>query len=272
MKNLRVPILFTLASLLPLAATAATPFYWVDSNGQAVRDGANNCIGALYHGADIPACRGEVMEKAPVDSDGDGISDASDRCPGTPAGSRVDATGCIMVAMVMDADGDGVADTADRCPNTPANVKIDATGCPLDSDRDGVADYLDQCANTASGSTVDERGCAQKIVVRDLNFASNSAELSAEARQILDRVAGGLAGDRSIRQVMVTGYSDDRGDAGYNKALSERRARSVADYLSSRRLSGIQITSQGMGEANPIADNATAAGRAENRRVEIDLK
>ncbi|MCW8919182.1 MAG: OmpA family protein [Gammaproteobacteria bacterium] len=267
MKNSKAFSLLALASLLPLTVLAATPYYWVDSNGEAVRDGANNCIGALYHGADIPACRGEIKKE--IDSDGDGISDANDQCPATPAGTHVDATGC---AMVMDADRDGVADAADRCPNTPANAKVDAAGCPLDSDRDGVADYLDQCANTASGSTVDEKGCAQKVVVRDLNFATNSAELSAEAKAILDKVAAGVSGDRAIRQVMVTGYSDDRGDAGYNKALSERRARSVADYLSSKGLSGLQITSQGMGEANPIADNATAAGRAENRRVEIDLK
>jgi OOP family OmpA-OmpF porin len=267
MKNLKTLTLFTLTALLPLAAVAATPYYWVDGSGQAVRDGAGNCIGAIYHGADIPACRGEPTKKP--DSDGDGISDADDKCPGTPAGVHVDASGC---AMVMDADRDGVTDSADLCPKTPANVKVNAAGCPLDSDSDGVADYLDKCANTAKGSIVDAKGCAQKIVVQDLNFANNSAELSGETRSILDRIAKGIAGDRAIRQVMVTGYTDDRGDAGYNKTLSERRASSVANYLTGKGLKGITITSQGMGEAKPIADNTTSAGRAKNRRVELDLK
>lgn len=269
MKNLRTPLLFTLAALLPLAVIAAPPYYWVDGNGKAVRDGANNCIEALYHGADIPACRGEML---PIDSDGDGISDANDRCPGTPAGTRVDATGCAMVAMMMDADRDGVADAADRCPNTPANVAVDAAGCPLDRDRDGVADYLDKCPNTPANSTVNTQGCPLKIVVRDISFALNSAEISSASRATLDRVLLGIRDNSALTQITVTGHTDSSGDANYNKTLSERRAKSVADYLRDNGLSGVTIHSVGMGEANPVADNATSAGRAENRRVEIDLK
>jgi len=249
---------------------AASDYYWTDSSGQAVRDGSGNCIGALYHGATIPECGGGAPQPMPpMDSDKDGIADEQDRCPATAAGTRVDARGC---PLIMDRDGDGISDAKDNCPNTPAGTPVDAQGCTLDSDRDGVADNADRCPGTPRGATVDSQGCAQKIVVSNLNFASNSAELNTESRAILDTVAASIRANPTVKRITVTGYSDDRGDAGYNKALSERRAKSVADYLVSQGLAAEMVSSRGMGEANPIASNATAEGRRENRRVEIDLK
>ncbi len=88
------------------------------------------------------------------DADGDGVADKSDKCANTPAGVRVDATGCPL-----DSDRDGVADYQDKCADTPAGVTVDSTGCPVDSDKDGVADYLDKCANTPAGVKVDATGC-----------------------------------------------------------------------------------------------------------------
>lgn len=265
--NLLKLLPLALVLMFPHLTLAATDHYWVDRSGQVVRDGSGNCVKAIHYGKDFPACRGETMALA--DSDNDGVSDAMDQCPGTAAGVRVDARGC---PLVLDADGDGVPDSADRCPNTPANVAVDTAGCPRDRDRDGVADYLDRCPNTPAGSTVDTRGCPQRIVVRDLNFPSNSAALTAESRTVLDSVAEGIRGNTAVKQVTVTGYTDSLGDAAYNKDLSERRARAVADYLNGKGLSGVTISSAGMGEENPVASNATAEGRAQNRRVEIDLK
>ena len=273
MNKLEKMLLVIAATLFSATTFAATTFYWVDNAGKPVRDGSGKCINALNHGIDIPACRGEmvaqVQHAAPFDSDKDGVTDNMDQCPGTAAGLRVDARGC---PMVMDADGDGVADNSDRCPGTPANITVDATGCPLDTDRDGVADYLDQCANTPLGSTVDTKGCPQRIVVRDLNFASGSAALTAESRAILDGVVAGIKANPALKEITVTGYTDSQGGAAANKALSERRAKSVANYLGEQGLSGLTINAVGMGEENPIASNDTAEGRAENRRVEIDLK
>ncbi len=90
----------------------------------------------------------------PMDSDGDGVPDSKDRCPGTPEGAKVDARGCPV-----DSDGDGVFDGLDRCPDTPRGAKVDAEGCPMDSDRDGVFDGLDKCPDTPRGAKVDARGC-----------------------------------------------------------------------------------------------------------------
>jgi outer membrane protein OmpA-like peptidoglycan-associated protein len=88
------------------------------------------------------------------DADRDGVADQVDRCPGTPGGRAVDAIGCT------DSDGDGVVDPQDRCPNTTAGVQVDATGCPIDSDHDGVPDVSDKCPNTLAGLRVDPTtGC-----------------------------------------------------------------------------------------------------------------
>ncbi len=90
----------------------------------------------------------------PMDSDGDGVFDFQDKCPNTPKGAKVDAAGCPL-----DTDHDGISDYLDKCPNTPAGVKTDDMGCPLDTDHDGIPDYLDKCSNTPQGVTVDASGC-----------------------------------------------------------------------------------------------------------------
>lgn len=88
------------------------------------------------------------------DTDLDGVPDKKDKCPDSPTGAVVDATGCPV-----DSDGDKVFDGLDKCPGTPAGAIVDATGCPLDQDKDGVPDGIDQCDSTAAGVVVDAKGC-----------------------------------------------------------------------------------------------------------------
>lgn len=96
---------------------------------------------------------------APVrDSDGDGVADSQDACPGTPLGVAVDARGCPLPPP--DDDGDGVPNDDDECPGTPAGTRVDSKGCPLDEDGDGVLNVIDECPGTPSGTRVDESGCA----------------------------------------------------------------------------------------------------------------
>ena len=90
----------------------------------------------------------------PIDTDGDGVFDGLDQCPGTPKGATVDAHGCPT-----DTDGDGVFDGLDQCPDSPKGATVDAKGCPSDTDGDGVLDGIDQCPNTPKGATVDAKGC-----------------------------------------------------------------------------------------------------------------
>ncbi|WP_341209234.1 OmpA family protein [uncultured Sphingomonas sp.] len=103
-----------------------------------------------------------------------------------------------------------------------------------------------------------------------INFAYNSANVQPQFRATLDKVAGVLA-DYKETYVDVYGHTDSTGSDSYNQDLSERRARSVADYLSSHGVQDARIATRGFGETQPIASNETEAGRAENRRVEIKI-
>ena len=118
-----------------------------DTDGDGVSDGRDRCPGTP---------KGALVDErgCPKDADGDGVPDGLDRCPGTPAGTPVDASGCPK-----DEDADGVHDGLDKCPGTPRGATVDASGCPKDSDGDGVYDGLDRCPNTPAGSVVDANGC-----------------------------------------------------------------------------------------------------------------
>lgn len=118
-----------------------------DADGDGIPDKIDRCA-ATPAGARVDA------SGCPIDGDSDRVYDGLDRCDGTPAGATVDATGCPH-----DADGDGVFDGIDKCPDTPKRARVDLAGCPSDSDHDGVFDGLDQCENTAKGCTVGATGC-----------------------------------------------------------------------------------------------------------------
>jgi outer membrane protein OmpA-like peptidoglycan-associated protein len=138
-----------------LGITYSFAFKSRDSDGDGVPDKIDECPGTPE------AAWGMVDEKGcPIDSDGDGVPDYLDECPNTPAEARgmVDEKGCPK-----DSDGDGVADYLDKCPSTPAAARgtVDEKGCPKDSDGDGVPDYLDKCPRTpaAARGMIDETGC-----------------------------------------------------------------------------------------------------------------
>ena len=164
-----------------------------------------------------------------------------------------------------------------------------------DQDADGVHDRRDTCPDTASGSTVFPNGCPVKvvaapvvaeavapapepaqdevIVLSDLGgvlFATGSAELSAESKDLLADIANRLT-SQNLVSAKVVGFTDSVGSEASNQALSERRASSVASFLESQGVPADKLTQQGMGESNPVGDNATAEGRAANRRVEISV-
>lgn len=171
-----------------------------------------------------------------------------------------------------DSDKDGVIDSLDKCPGTPAGVKVDASGCPLDTDGDGVADYLDKCPGTPKGFKVDAEGCIieQTVVLRGVNFEYNKDQLTLNAQGILDAILPGLESQPKLT-LEIGGHTDSKGADGYNLSLSKRRAASVRKYLISKGIAAERLAAVGYGEKKPIADNATEAGRAENRRVEFQV-
>lgn len=213
----------------------------------------------------------------PVDSDADGVMDPSDLCPNTPPGTAVDATGCP--AAPVDTDADGVLDPIDQCPNTPAGTVVDATGCapPVpgvapDLDGDGVLNELDKCPGTPPSFKVDVVGCMveQTVALQNVNFEFGSDQLTAGAKGILDTIAGSLLAQTAVK-VLVTGHTDALGPQSFNLQLSQRRAKTVMQYLSEKGVEAARLTAEGEGEFSPIASNDKEEGRAQNRRVEFKI-
>jgi OOP family OmpA-OmpF porin len=211
-----------------------------------------------------------------LDSDGDGVADAADQCPGTPSGAKVDPQGCPL-----DSDGDGVADYADNCPATPTGVAVDAKGCPLDSDGDGVLDSKDKCPGTPAGTLVDSTGCpkpkatksakvtaAGTWVYEDIRFASGKAALTAGSTPVLQEIANALKANPRLK-AEIQGHTDSRGSLALNERLSQERADAVRNYLIDQGIAPQRLTARGYGPHKPIASNDTEAGRAQNRRVEL---
>ncbi|MCW2270102.1 outer membrane protein OmpA-like peptidoglycan-associated protein [Pseudomonas sp. JUb96] len=156
-----------------------------------------------------------------------------------------------------DEDGDGVPDSRDKCPGTPRGVQVDANGCPPEP------------------AVVEEVVVVKEevIVIRDVHFEFDSAKLTAADKERLNTIATRLKNEAASARLSVTGHTDSVGRDAYNQKLSERRAQSVTDYLVSSGVPQASFVSvQGAGESRPEADNATAEGRAMNRRVEIRIE
>lgn len=249
--------LFSLGVQIPFGDSAPK---WSDADRDGVSDSTDRC-------PNTPAGTSVDAYGCEVDSDGDGVRDSMDRCPDTPRGVSVDSRGCPI-----DSDGDDVTDDVDQCPDTPRGAGVDENGCELDSDGDGVKDSQDECPDTAAGVQVDIRGCEirEEIALRGVNFESNSDRLVGGAESVLDDAVATLKLNPTI-EVEVAGHTDSDGDAGYNESLSTRRAQTVYDYLAANGISVDRMTVRGYGETQPIADNSTSAGKAENRRVVLRI-
>ena len=218
------------------------------------------------------------------DSDGDGVVDDLDRCPGTPSGVQVDKDGCPL-----DSDRDGVYDYLDKCPGTPAGVKVDRDGCPLDSDGDGVYDYLDKCPGTPAGVKVDRDGCPFPVVRKIAPQAARPMEVaivekgrvtlnvefdfdkSIVKKKYHDEIAELAAVMKKYPDLKITieGHTDNVGGLAYNEKLSLRRADAVKKYLAEKfGIEASRLNAKGYGPIRPIESNATKEGRQKNRRVE----
>lgn len=108
-------------------------------------------------------------------------------------------------------------------------------------------------------------------VSSEASFDFDRAEIKPEFKPTLNKVAGVLRDDPSVR-ITIIGFTDSVGSESYNLELSRRRAEATAAYLTSQGVPSSQIVTDGLGEAEPRASNDTAAGRAQNRRVEIYLR
>ncbi|WP_332846744.1 OmpA family protein [Pseudomonas lactucae] len=157
-----------------------------------------------------------------------------------------------------DEDGDGVPDSRDKCPGTPKGMQVDANGCPPAPPAAAVEEV----------AVVKE----ETIVIRDVHFQFDSANLTTADKTTLDTIAARLKQEAPSAQLRVSGHTDSVGADAYNQKLSQKRAHSVTEYLISRgvpRSSFVSVV--GAGESQPVADNKTAEGRALNRRTQIQI-
>lgn len=141
---------------------------------------------------------------------------------------------------------------------------------PADSDKDGIPDADDQCPNTPAGDKVDNKGCSlpTTIVLKGVTFDNDSAALRADAMVVLDDAVTALKRYPGIK-VEIAGHTDSLSEDAHNLQLSQNRAKAVMDYFVSKGIPAGNLSAKGYGEAQPIADNNTESGRAQNRRVEL---
>lgn len=154
----------------------------------------------------------------------------------------------------------------------PAVAVVPAPIVDGDTDVDGVRDSLDKCPGTARGERVDTKGCPEPLVFASdaLEFAFGSAVLPAKADVVLKQ-ATKYVSRNPLARVLIVGHTDWVGKQPANQALSEQRAQAVKAYLIGRGVDPRRLIAEGRGELEPVADNQTEAGRAQNRRVVLSL-
>jgi len=258
----------------------------------------------VYAGFKIP-----VYQRKPRDKDEDGVIDKLDACPkeagpiennGCPWGDKdedsvldnedlcpeeagpVENNGCPW----GDKDGDTVLDNVDACVDIAG--PIENNGCPWkDTDEDGVLDKDDDCINEVG--TLANNGCPEVVeekivapviteqVQKTLNnyaktilFNSGKSTIKSESTEVLNEIVK-ILGEYPLAKFSIEGHTDSAGSETLNQRLSESRASSVMTFLITNGIASKRLASKGFGESKPIASNATSEGRAQNRRVEINL-
>jgi outer membrane protein OmpA-like peptidoglycan-associated protein len=133
-------------------------------------------------------------------------------------------------------------------------------------------DALQKLAQAAALSVKEEPRGTVIVLPGSVLFTSGEWTLTGEAQQKLSLIADTLRPQAKNHEIVVEGHTDSKGTPSSNQVLSENRARAVMDFLVARGVPATAITSVGVGQMRPVADNATADGRANNRRVEIVIK
>lgn len=152
-------------------------------------------------------------------------------------------------------------------PNT--EVIVEASVSAADSVSNSLNAAQDALANIDTNK-VDINEVIKALNLQIINFATGSNQIPDENKAILDKAATLLKTAKDAK-LTVAGYTDSTGNADSNKALSQKRAQAVVDYIVSQGVDAAQLTAVGHGADNPVADNATEEGRFKNRRIEFSV-
>ena len=274
-----------------------------DSDGDGIADNADACPNAAGPAGGCPDGDGDgVADKDDAcpnaagtlngcpDTDGDGVADANDACPnaagtvgGCPDGDgdgvadKDDACPTVAASTANgcpadpDSDGDGTPDSRDACPNAAGTVG----GCP-DGDGDGVADKNDACPTVAASTS---NGCPAipsnvtevfNRALQGVQFETGKNRIRTASKGILGEVIQ-IMNQNPSYNLNIGGHTDSIGSSESNQRLSQRRADAVKKYLTDRGIASNRVSAVGYGESQPVADNKYAAGRKQNRRVELSV-
>lgn len=186
-----------------------------------------------------------------------------------PVGGSYATTGAVTGALLGAAAG-AAKDDEDRARNAAVGGLIGGlAGGMIGSALDAQARALQ--SSVSGSTTVVNTGSALVVTMpQDILFATDSAALRPDLTRDLDAVAQNLI-SYPQSTILITGHTDNTGEAAYNQDLSLRRAQSVANVLRQAGVASARISPVGMGEDAPVASNLTPEGRAQNRRVEITI-
>jgi OOP family OmpA-OmpF porin len=154
----------------------------------------------------------------------------------------------------------------------PVVAPIAVVAIPMlsDEDNDGVENTLDKCPQTPQGYKVDSIGCLRNVTLY-INFPFASNVLPASSINEVETLTAFLQ-ESPASMVTIIGHTDNNGIDTRNQPRSEARAKALGDKLISNGIDMNRIKTSGQGAKNPIASNATDAGRAQNRRIEVQIK
>jgi outer membrane protein OmpA-like peptidoglycan-associated protein len=246
-----------------------------DRDGDGIIDSEDACPDVKGVKTKDPKTNG-----CPPDRDHDGVYDSVDACPDVPGVKTDDPKTNGCPPPPPDRDHDGIVDSEDACPDEPGIPEL--KGCPdKDTDGDGLVDRLDNCP-TEKGPK-ENYGCPlkqkqlvvitkERLEIKDkVYFDTDKATIQKKSFGLLEQVAKVIVGHPEILHVIIEGHTDNVGKPAHNQDLSQNRAESVKSFLVSHGVQGDRLDAKGFGQDKPIDDNKTAAGRANNRRVEFRL-
>jgi outer membrane protein OmpA-like peptidoglycan-associated protein len=209
------------------------------------------------------AAAGQLASERARAADADAARVAADAARAASDAARVSAADAARLAAERAAADSEAARVA-----AAAQAAGAAQRAAAQSEQEKTA--LRERLRTQLNVILDTRETARGLIVNlsDVLFDTGSATLKAGAREKLSRISGILASQQGLR-MEVEGHTDDVGSDSSNQTLSERRGESVRTYLVGQGINSGTIGTKGLGEGTPVASNGTAAGRQQNRRVEL---